>query len=87
MDSRWIKHFKANDPDAKEKLDASLRSSKHILDAAIEIINEQKAAIERPTKEDYDCPSWSHRQAHCNGEIAALNKVIDLLTIKDKINV
>lgn len=82
MDSRWIKHFKANDSDAKEKLNASLNSAKSILNAAIVIIEEQKAAIERPTKDDYDCPSWSHRQAHSNGEIAALNKVIKLLTIK-----
>lgn len=83
MDSRWIKQFKANDDEAKEKVHSSLSSAKHILDAAIEIINEQKAAIERPTKDDYDCPSWSHRQAHSNGEIAALNKVISLLTIKE----
>ena len=83
MDSRWVKHFKAKDDDAKEKLSASLNSAKHILDAAIAIIEEQKAAIERTTKEDYDCPSWSHRQAHSNGEIAALNKIIILLTIKE----
>lgn len=87
MDSRWIKQFKADNEEAKEKVHSSLMSAKHILDAAISIIEEQKAAVERPSKEDYDCPSWSHRQAHSNGEVAALNKVISLLTIKDKTNV
>lgn len=87
MDLRWIKQFKADNSEAKEKVYTSLMSAKHILDAAISIIEEQKVAIERPQKEDYDCPSWSHKQAHCNGEIAALNKVISLLTIKDKTDV
>ena len=84
MDMKWFKQFKAEDEDAKEKVRNSLRSANHILEAAIEILNKEKASLERPTKEDYDCPAWSHKQAHNNGEIAALNKVINLLTIKDK---
>lgn len=82
VDTRWLVQFKAKDDDAKKKVKASLSSAKHILDAAVSIIEKQQKALERPTLEDYNCPSWSHRQAHINGEIAGLNKVISLLTIK-----
>lgn len=83
MDTRWFTYFKATDEEARTKVKASLKSAKLILDAAIELLNQQKAAMERPRLEDYDSPSWSHKQAHINGELAMLNKVTALLTIKD----
>lgn len=87
MDSRWIAHFKPKGEEAKQKMKDSVYSSKHILDAAVEILKIQQAGMERPKLDDYDCPSWSHKQAHINGEIAGLNKAISLLTIKDRTNV
>lgn len=84
MDTRWFTQFNAVDPDAKDKTKKSVLAAKHILDAVIGILEKEKAALERPKKDDYDCPSWAYKQAHINGEIANINKVIDLLTVKEK---
>ena len=86
MDTRWFIEFEAKSEDEKKAVRQSVYAAKHILDVAIVILNKQKAALERPKADDYDCPSWSHKQAHLNGELAMLNKVTDLLTIKDKSN-
>lgn len=86
MDIRWFIEFEAKDEAAKNAVRESVYSAKHILDVAVTILNKQKATLERPKADDYDCPSWSHKQAHLNGELAMLNKVTDLLTIKDKSN-
>jgi len=34
--------------------------------------------------DDYDTPSWSHKQAHMNGEAAAIRKVIEIITIRER---
>lgn len=80
MDVRWAKEY------GGDKAQDAVRAAKHVLDTAIRILEKDRTALLRPKPEDYDCPSWSHKQAHVNGELAMLNKVIDLLTIKDKSN-
>ena len=82
MNTKWFTYFAAKDDESKDKVRVSILAAKRILDAAIAILKDQQAAIERPKLDDYDCPSWSHRQAHLNGEIAGINKAISLLTIK-----
>jgi len=32
---------------------------------------------------DYDCPSWSHKQADVNGANRMLRKIINLITIEE----
>jgi hypothetical protein len=82
MDMRWFAEFEAKDEDAQKKTRDTVRAAKHVLDAAISIMEKEMASLERPKIDDYDCPSWSHRQAHANGELAAMNKMKQLLTIK-----
>jgi len=47
----------------------------------LELVEKRRQELLRreQTIEAYDTPSWSHRQAHINGEIACLNYVSGLL--------
>ena len=83
MDLRWYAQFEARDEDSQKKVYDSLRSANLILEGAIGLLEKDLATLQKTTHEDYDSPSWSHKQAHINGEIAALKKVINLLTIKE----
>jgi len=54
--------------------------------AALPVLNIYRASIERriqkkeDTREiDYDCPSWSHKQADVNGYQRAMKEILKLL--------
>jgi hypothetical protein len=50
----------------------------------IEIMAAKQASLEsRETLPDYDCPSWSHRQAHNNGYRQCILDVLKLLSISE----
>ena len=34
--------------------------------------------------DDYDCPSWSEKQADRNGELRAWRRIKDLMTVKER---
>ena len=70
----WTKGLKGED---KKKRTEEIKSYKNAFDALQEILEEEKSTP------DYDCPSWSHKQADQNGYNRAIREVIKLITIKD----
>lgn len=42
-----------------------------------EILNQRKNELTRHT--DYDNPSWSHKQAHINGQLSEINQILNLI--------
>lgn len=80
MDTRW---FKGNNPEAAKSL---VLNSSRVLGKLTEILQEELDALDRQEQfyTDYDNPSWSHKQAHRNGDRAALLRVLKLLDVKDK---
>jgi hypothetical protein len=68
----------------KEKMKEEVLASQNLLDKLAKMlynIQEKKRSSVLP---DYDTPSWSHKQAHLNGECAALRKVLEIVTIKER---
>lgn len=81
MQTQW---FSDLPPDQQENFKKSVEASKLVLDKLIEICYNRINNLETVTIKDYDNPSWSHKQAHRNGEIDELRKIIDLCTIKER---
>jgi hypothetical protein len=70
--------FRKLSPEDKQSLERALRNS--ILSNRLrEILNDWEASL-IVRKDDYDSPSWSHRQAHMNGEQDVILKLKSLLT-------
>jgi len=80
MNVAWFKHLKGKE---QEDFIKFIKSSAPVL-------NRLKVLLDKKTKETdvtlvdyYQCPSWSHRQAHTNGYNEAIREVNKLLNIKD----
>lgn len=84
MDVRWAKQFQAKTKEDKQNLQETLMAGKHILDEAVNILKEERAVLVSTPKSDYDNASWAYKQAHVNGEVLMLDKIIKLLTIEEK---
>ncbi len=70
--------------DDRDKMKNLLLSNTILLDKLKEIMYNMMEGKRGTLLVDYDTPSWSHKQAHLNGELAALQKVIELITITDR---
>lgn len=79
---QWTKHIK-DEKDRKEFLQI-LANSTTVLNRLRNILIEEMSGIDNSeySVDDFDSPSWSHKQAFRNGERARIKKLIDLLTIK-----
>lgn len=77
----WFQDLKTS----KEKEDFvnTLLNSQKVLDKLREIVYNMSIDREKVKSTDYDSPSWSHKQAHFNGEQAAYQKILDLLEFKE----
>lgn len=77
MHSIWFRGLNKEDKEDRVK---ELLSYRNAFDALKEILEEHY----KEYTPDYDCPSWSHKQADVNGHNRAIKKVINLITIKEK---
>jgi hypothetical protein len=81
--SIWTQHLK-DDPETKERFENEVKGSKRVLDRLIQIIDDRIELLDHmecSTDSYYEVPSWSHLQAHRNGNrssLVALKKIIDL---------
>ncbi len=77
----WLKHLET--PEKKLAFAAKIRSFHNdiVIKRLVEILNEKRSSLLRgpSSLEDYDSPSWAHKQADINGQIRSLNLVLDLL--------
>ena len=77
----WLKGLTGTDREEMKKL---VLNSEKVLDKLKEILYNMQVKKSEVSLEDYDNPSWSHRQAHLNGEASALRRVVEILTIKER---
>lgn len=77
----WLRGLKGED---REKMKKVVLDGTILLDKLKEILYNMQEGKRDVVVGDYDNPSWSHKQAHLNGETAALHKVISLLTITER---
>lgn len=75
----WVKHLRT--PEEREKFKQAVQNSGFVLRVLKALIEEEKEMLRRSetTLEDYESPSWSHKQAFRNGERRGLKFVEDLL--------
>ena len=79
--SRW---FAGQDAHRSVELQKSLRPSDPVLIRLKQIVTKEKASVESPkTMEEYDSPSWSHKQADRLGQIRAYENLLTLLEFVD----
>lgn len=83
----WTKNLK--DPEVKKRFESTLWGSKPVLDRLHQILSEEEAEVSRTevSADSYDNPSWSHKQAHRNGQRAMLRKIQQLINLdQQKVN-
>ena len=78
MQQVWYKNAKTKED--KEAVTAQLKKFKNAFEALDELLVKME---ETTSKVDYDCPSWSHKQADMNGANRMLREVRKLINIKD----
>lgn len=74
MQTIWTKGFK--DKEARKK---EILSYRNAFDALKEVLEKEY----EESVPDYDCPSWSHKQADINGANRKLRQIINLITVKE----
>lgn len=74
MQELWLKGYKGKEREARTK---EINSYRNAFEALAEILEEEDSTP------DYDCPSWSHKQADQNGYNRAIRKVLSLITLKE----
>lgn len=79
VNSQWLKGLTDRE---KEDFINLLTNNRKILDKLQEIVYNIVNELETSHKTDYDCPSWSHKQAHKNGEVEMAKRIIQLTEIK-----
>jgi hypothetical protein len=63
----------------QEQFKQIVLGSKKVLDKLSEIVYNMSISGEKVSIDQYDSPSWSHKQAHQNGYNAALREVLEIL--------
>lgn len=82
FNSRWTKHLRTEEERTNAK--ATILASRTALDRLKQLIAEEVEDLnnQEASSQDYDSPSWSHKQAHRNGQKAMAKSIIDLLTFE-----
>ena len=66
-------------PEEKETFLKQVQGAQHVLDRYTTLL-EKRIEKNQDTKEiDYDCPSWSHKQADANGYQRAIQEILKLI--------
>jgi len=73
--------FEGLTPEEQDKMRQNVLSSEKVLDKLIKICYNNIIELQNVQKSDYNSPSWIAEQAHRNGEVAALNRIIKICTI------
>lgn len=76
LNSQW---FKGLSTEEKDKLEGLIRNSNTLLTRLTDVVKGKQ--VKTIFKTDYDCPSWSHRQADINGYNRALQDVLSLIDL------
>lgn len=79
-----VQWFASETQENKEIIKKTLESDKIILDKLSKMLYNMYIENRDIVHKDYDCPSWSHKQAHLNGFLECLRKVQDLITFEDR---
>ena len=78
MLSRWYSHLPSNEQAEAKNI---VVNSQKLLDILSTICYNTIQNGVKTKEADYDCPSWSHKQAHLNGYLQAYNEILQLTNL------
>ena len=78
-----VKWFEGLDDNEKADLEKILQEPNFLLDKLREIVYNISISNNKITLDDYDCPSWSHKQADKNGFDRACRLILSILPKTD----
>jgi len=65
-------------------MEQQVKDAKIVLDRLVQMLYNMQEKRETTVLEDYDTPSWSHKQAHLNGQAAMLRQLMDMLVVRER---
>jgi len=71
-------------PQDKPVMEQQVKDAKIVLDRLVQMLYNMQEKRETTVLEDYDTPSWSHKQAHLNGQAAMLRQLMDMLVVRER---
>lgn len=71
-------------PAEKKEVEELVRGSTILLDRLRKILYNMQESKESTVLVDYDSPSWSHKQAHLNGQLDMLRQLQKILTVQER---
>lgn len=76
-----VEWFRGLPEEKKEGFELALRNSSLALGRLYDLLDEWERDLDSAEAklDDYDNPSWSHKQAHRNGDRSRIRKLRDLL--------
>ena len=78
MQTRWYQHRPKAEQDEVKNI---VVNSQKLLDILGEICYNTIQSGIKTQETDYDCPSWSHKQADQNGYLRAYNEILQLTNL------
>jgi len=77
MNSHWAKV--CEDENERESLKKYLENSNFLLDKLTKICYNIMEDSERVSKKNYNSPGWAYEQAHRNGEVDSIKKILEII--------
>ena len=81
INQAWTQGLNASEAQQMKEL---VSSNKFLLDRLVQMLYNMQEKKEASVLADYDTPSWSHKQAHLNGEAAMLRKLVEIVEVKER---
>lgn len=81
INEQWFAGLKGEERDKMKEL---VLSNTILLDKLREMLYNIQVSKESTVLADYDTPSWSHKQAHRNGQLDIIRQFDKLLTISER---
>jgi len=81
VNSAWIAGL---DDETKTKIVNAVNNDDILLDRLRKILYNMQEKRETTVLEDYDSPSWSHKQAHLNGQRDIILKLLEILSVQER---
>ena len=83
LSTDWLKHLET--PESRKSFALKIRSLQNdpVFKRLIEIVKDKRASLLKGPGplDEYDSPSWSHKQADINGQVRALNLILNLIDL------
>lgn len=81
ISEQWLSGL---DKEKRDEIKSIVLGSTILLDRLNKILYNIKKEKSEVRLLDYDSPSWSHKQAHLNGQIDMLDQLVKLVSITER---